>query len=210
MRTQKWALLAIAAAALAACASGPSGRPDPIAITQALAGGYDNSAQWAQMGEAFRASAGVSPVTVRFVLAKAPDLGPAVLYEEWRAADGDKRALRQRVWILRPDGNGVRADRFTLETPDRLLGAGGDAFLSLERSDLKPMGLGCTLSLTLTARDHWNAQTRPGACRPEGAEPVNTRITHMPTGVLYAETRGGDDPGAVSTPFDLRRAPGRR
>jgi hypothetical protein len=212
-RTYAFATLLTVAAlgiGLSGCASSAGGRADPTAIAQAMAGPYDNSAQWAQMGESFRASAGVSPVTVRFVFAKAPALGPAVIYEEWRAHDGDTRPLRQRVWIFRSDGAGVRVDRFGLSQPAQFVGAGGDAFFSITRDDLTPMGLGCGLALTITTPPYWTGQTRPKACRPDGEEPVNTRITSMPTGVLYAETRGDIDPDTVSTPFDLRRAPGRR
>jgi hypothetical protein len=195
---------------LAGCASAPGGRADPAVIVDGLVGGYDNAAQWAQMGETFRASAGISPVSVRFVRAKAPTIGPAVIYEEWRSSDAQARPLRQRIWVLRPDAASVRAERFNLTQPARFFGAGGDAFLALTRADLAPMGVGCALTMALSDRQNWNAETRPGACRPEGQTPVNTRITRMPTGVLYAETRGGDDPATVAAPFDLRRKPGAR
>lgn len=189
----------------AACASSPPARPTPERFVASLAGHYSNAGQWAQMTESFRATAGVVPVDVRFAKVSPGVLGDALVYEEWRAADASKTVLRQRLWSVRPDGQGFRADRYELRNPARFAGAGSDAFIGLTNEDFRPLGAWCALTITFAAVDAWDARTAPGACRPDGREPANARITRAASGLLYAETKGDADPGAVATPFDLRR-----
>lgn len=199
-----WKLVAVALAmAVSACATTPVVSITPQAVLDGVAGEYDNAAQWAQLEPSFRA-APLAPVAVRFVPVRADAVGPFALYEEWRNAE-TAAPLRQRLWILRSDGPAVRIERFRFERPDQVLGAGADAFLTLRKTDLAPLGDGCDLKATSADAAHWDARTDPGGCkRPGATTPLQTRITTMPTGVLYAED-GAEDAGAVLTPFDLRR-----
>lgn len=191
------------ALAVSACATTRTGPSDAEAMAASLAGVYDNAVQWSQLPDSFRASAGLRAVEVRFVTVRPTQLKRVGVYEEWRSAEAGRPILNQRLWLFQPEGQAVRADRFEFTQPNRFIGAGADAFLSLTEADLTPLGPGCALRATLPQAQSWDASTTPRACRAQGSEPIETRVTKVPTGLLYAQSQSDSD--ARATPYDLRR-----
>lgn len=196
-------LAAAMAVAISACATTPVATITPEAVLEGIAGDYDNAAQWAQLEPGFKTGP-LAPVAVRFVPVRADAVGPLALYEEWRNAE-TAAPLRQRLWVLHAAGPGVRVERFRFDRPDQVLGAGADAFLTLRKADLAPLGDGCDLTAASADSINWDARTAPAGCKRPGATmPMHTRITKMPTGVLYAED-SAEDARVVLMPFDLRK-----
>lgn len=199
---------------LGACATAPAG-DELAAYPAALAGAYDNAAQYAAApadlkhppaGPADewidRQSATITPVT-------APTLGPYAVLVDWR---GDGGAARQRLWAFRREAGEVRLDIYDLAPGRAPVGAGA----GLTGADLKGYGPACALHVRPRGPGAWDAQIAPDECRTTGADgqPIglSIRITAMPTGLLYEEAGVRDDgayayriPGAI--PYEFRRTP---
>lgn len=212
---------ALAFATLAACATTPAG-DDLAAYPAALAGRYDNAAQYA----AAPADLKRTPVaddsddwldrqTATFTSVTAPAIGPHVIYVEWRGVDG--AISRQRIWAFRRDEAGaVRLDFYALAQPERYVGAAPEAFAALTAADLIGYGPACGLRVSRTGAGAWDARIDPESCRIVARSSrtmgIDARITVMPTGVLYQEAGILEDgsyafrvPGGA--PYDFRRTP---
>lgn len=206
--------------ALAACASMPAG-DDLAAYPAALVGAYDNAAQYAQAPDDLKrppvadgAYDWIDRQDVTFSSVAVPALGPVVLYAEWRGADG--AVSRQRLWAFRRDGAGVRIDLYSLKDRARLAGADTAVLASLTADDVSGYGPACALAVTSSGRGAWNAQTNTETCHvtSQGAREmtIDTRVTVMPTGVLYQEAGRTEDGDYVfrlpgGAPYDFRRRP---
>ncbi len=207
--------------AIAACATAPAA-DDLAAYPAALVGTYDNAAQYAQAPADLKRREGadrsedwIDQQSVTFATVPAPAFGPHVVYAEWRGADG--AVSRQRLWAFRRDGAGVRLDVYSMRDRARLSGgADASAFTTLTASDVDGHGPACGLAVTSNGRSAWNAQTDPETCHitSQGGRDVaiDTRVTVMPTGVLYQEAGRLEDgayafrmPGGA--PYDFRRRP---
>lgn len=211
----------LAALMLAACATTPTQTEDLSAYPAALAGTYDNSAQFAAAPEDMKRP----PVAddsydwidlqqATFKTVNAPGIGPHVVYLEWRNADG--AISRQRLWSFRRAPEGVRMDFYTLADPAKFAGAQADApvFAALTTADVKGYGPACGLAVTGSGQGAWNAQVTPEECRiiaASGREMgIDARVTVMPTGVLYQEAGRLPDGGYAfrapgGQPYDFRR-----
>jgi hypothetical protein len=211
--------------AACACATAPNAPPlhDYLA---ALAGAYDNSAQY-----------NAAPATLKrtpasdasyewldqqygvFEKIDAPNLGPHALYVEWREGGPDGAITRQRVWLLRTDQNGAaRMDIFAFKSPQDYAGKAqvAGAFGTLTPNDLTGYGPECGLYLTPRGAGAWDGRIEPFQCQvksPSGKSMgLDMRVTIMPTGVLYKEAGILDDetiafsaPGGP--PYEFRRRP---
>lgn len=207
--------------ALAGCATTPSGG-DLGAYPAALVGAYDNAAQFAGAPADFKrppipndAYDWLDAQTVTFRTVSAPALGPNVVYVEWRAAAGDFG--RQELWSFRMDSAGVKLDIHTLgaAAAQRAVGADAATFATITPADMNAGDPACALQVSSAGRGAWNAQTDPDKCHvvlAAGPVAIDTRVTVMPTGVLY-QTSGRLPDGAYvfrtpgGPPYDLRRRP---
>ncbi len=206
---------------LAACATVPAS-DDLATYPAALVGAYDNAAQYAEAPDDLKrpptadaAQDWLDRQAVTFATVSAPALGPAVVYAEWRGADG--AVSHQRLWSFRRDTDGVRIDLYGLKDSAHRAGAGDAAvFAALTANDLTGYGPTCALAVTSSGHGAWNAQTDTETCRAtsrDGREmSVDARVTVMPTGVLYQEVGRDADGGYVfrlpgGPPYDFRRRP---
>lgn len=203
--------LLVSALLLAGCATAPADE-DLSAYAAALAGRYDNAAQYAAAPNDMKdAPSGpeddwIEPQAVSFTVVSAPAVAPAIVYAEWTRPDGS--VSKQRVWALRQAPTGVTLDALEFREPSGFAGKGPEAFATLRSADLKDPIPGCTLAVA-GAAGGWNAQTDPETCKA-GPVGLDIRITVMPTGVLYQE-QGRLPDGSYAfripapAPFEFRR-----
>ena len=193
--------LLLAAAALAACASTPpphgTAAPD---LVRALEGRWDSRVQAERGGEARQG----------LVIARiaAPALGPDVALVEWRDGGPDGPVTRRQVWAFGKESGGAPI----LE----IFAAPG---ASIARTDLAPSepradGPACALVLTARGDGAFDAQSRRETCRAKAADGretgAATRVTLMPTGLLYQEAAQYDDDtfafkSPPGSPYEFRR-----
>lgn len=195
---------ALAFASLAACASTPAG-DDLAAYPAALIGAWSNDAQYAAAPEDLKRPASADgdwldrqTVTV----SAAPPLAGPVVVLDWRDNDG---RVRKEAWRFRHDANRrVLLDILTAPRPAH----------EIWSADSAGYGAACALVVTSSARGAWDARTDVDACKlltSDGREAnLDIRITVMPTGLLYQETKTLPDGSIASrrpggTPYDFRR-----
>ena len=139
------------------CATPRGSDADPLpAVVQGAAGRYDNFIQLARApSEWNRPPAAGNPYDwldgqhAEFVWVEAPQLGPHVMYLEWRAGSDLGPISRQRIWLFRRDASGKtwRMDFYTLKNPPQFAGRSGEAgaFAGLTAADLIGYGDNCAL-----------------------------------------------------------------
>lgn len=184
-----------ACALLAGCATAPAG-DDLSAYPATLTGVWSNAVQYGQAPDDLKhPPAGpeddwLDRQTVTFTPAPAPAPGALALRAEWR---GDADA-RTETWVFRRDDAAVRLE------------------ILAEGAATRP---GCALTVSGSGKGAWNAQTDPERCTVDtarGAAAVDTRVTVMPTGILFQTSAQLPD-GAYTQrrpggpPYDLRRVP---
>jgi hypothetical protein len=214
-------LVVLAALALAACATTPASE-DLYSFPAALAGRYDNAAQYAAAPDDMKRAPvaddrydWIDRQTATFMALPQTGLGAPGVYLQWRGSDG--AISRQRLWTFRKDETGaVRMDFYTLNQPERFIGAGLDAFRNLTAADVTGYGPACGLHVTRSGAAAWDARIDPEECRIVArsgrAMGIGARVTVMPTGVLYQESGVLPD-GAFAfrvpggPPYDFRRLP---
>jgi hypothetical protein len=159
------AILALAAA-LSACAgiggSGsvqapPASAPSSVqTYLDWLEGAWSNQAQYDAAPDALkRAPAPGHPYDwldvqyADFFIVEAPQLGPNVIYLEWRSGAADGPISRQRFWVFHEGLQGAPPgmDFYTLRDPEPFAGRGleAGAFSSVTLDDLIGYPDGCTL-----------------------------------------------------------------
>jgi hypothetical protein len=215
------------ALALCACAA-PGVRPgtdDPLpGMLAALSGEWTNARQFAAAPEALKKAPAIGhPYDwidlqhARFWTVEAPAIGAHVVYLEWRRGDATGALSRQRIWSFRRDAEGrIRMDFFTLKDPSRFAGKAEEpgAFRTLTMDDLIGYGEACGAFVTPRGAGAFDALIEPEVCRivsQSGRKMgIASRITLMPTGLLYEEAGVADDLSYVfkvpgGPPYDFRR-----
>ena len=191
----------LAAAALAACATSapPRGTAGPDLI-RALEGRWDGRVQ-AERGGVARQGLVIARIA-------APALGPDVALVEWRDGGPDGPVARHQVWAFGKDANGAP-----------ILEMFAAPAASIARTDLAPTnpradGPACALALAARGDGAFDAQSRRETCRAKAADGretgAATRITLMPTGLLYQEAAQYDDDtfafkSPSGSPYEFRR-----
>jgi hypothetical protein len=144
---------------LAGCASPPLA-PDPAQpVLAALAGAWDNAAQYAQAPATLKVPPSVDGDWLDlqhavFHAVDAPLLGDRVLYLEWRRGDAGGAISRQRIWSFRTDAGGtLRMDFFAFVDGAPWAGRGAEpgAFATLAPAALRGYDAACALRFTLRA-----------------------------------------------------------
>lgn len=155
------AAVTAAALVLVACARAPVGPgPDPAGqVVAALAGAWDNAAQYAAAADALKVPPSVDGDWLdlqhaAFFRVDAPRIGPAVLYLEWRRGGPAGEVSRQRIWSFRTDADGaLRMDFFAFVDGAPFVGRGAEpgAFAALDRGALRGYDAACALRFSIGA-----------------------------------------------------------
>jgi hypothetical protein len=218
-------LLISALLLMSACASAPKDA-NLDGFLRALEGRFDNSAQFASAPEAMKKPpvAGgdyewIDQQHGIFARVTAPQIGPHVLYVEWRKATASGEISRQRIWSFRTDETGqVRMDYFAFKSPAAFAGKASApaAFAALTPGELIGYGPACALRVTDRGRGAFDARIDREECQITSQSgrtmALEVRLTAMPTGILYEEAGILPD-GAYAfkvpngAPYDLRRLP---
>jgi hypothetical protein len=184
---------------LAGCASTPRASDDLAATADALVGRYSNAAQYEGAPEDFRKppiATGAydwidrETLTVGYTTpTPLPTVTLAVHFEQ---------SQRRELWTFRDSANGIVLD-----------------IRRQSGNTSEPSPPGCTLAVSARGKGAWDARTDPETCKlatPTGVAAVDTRVTVMPTGVLYQTSARLPDGSYVfrtpgGPPYDFRRAP---
>jgi hypothetical protein len=159
MRTAAASTLALVLL-LSACARAPiAPDPDPAArVAAALAGAWDNAAQFAAAPAALKVPPSVEGDWLdlqhaAFFRVDAPRIGPQVIYLEWRRGGPDGGISRQRIWSFRSDADGtLRMDFFAFVDGAQFAGRGAEpgAFATLDRGALRGYDAACALRFVVS------------------------------------------------------------
>ncbi|MFW5816856.1 MAG: CpcT/CpeT family chromophore lyase, partial [Wenzhouxiangella sp.] len=125
-------------------------------LVDALAGSYDNRAQFEAAPEALKVPPSVDGDWLDhqhavFAPVEAPAIGDHVMYLEWRSGGPDGPVSRQRIWSFRRDEVGaVRMDFFAFVDGAPWVGQADQAgaFTQLTLEDLRGYGPDCALRFT--------------------------------------------------------------
>lgn len=198
----------------------------PREAAERINGAYDNAAQIAAADPSLlrppaagRPYAWIDLQHATFHRVEAPQIGPAVLYLEWRSGGPDGAISRQRIWSFRTDADGATVmDFFTIRSPEPFAGRGGEpsAFLSLSPTDLIGYGPACALQMRADPSGDFVAETTAERCRIVArsgrAMGIEARIAVRDGAIEYAEAgvlEGGDYafkvPGAGAYAFRRTR-----
>lgn len=157
---------------LAACAHAPPARDPGAAVVAALAGVWDNAAQFAAAPEALKVPPSVDGDWLdlqhaAFFAVDAPALGDRVLYLEWRRGGPQGAISRQRIWSFRADADGaLRMDFFAFVDGASWAGRGAEpgAFATLGRDALRGYDAACALRFTLAREGGFVGRIGAGEC----------------------------------------------
>jgi hypothetical protein len=148
-----WAALALVSG-LAACSSSPRQSESLPRLVAQSAGDYDNAAQFAAADPALHRKPmpghpydWLDRQHASFRWVSAPNIGPHVLYLEWRNDSRAGSVSRQRLWSFRRDDSGRwRMDFYTLLEPQKFGLQGSEAeFRALTLEQLVGYGASCAL-----------------------------------------------------------------
>lgn len=144
---------------LAAACPCAAGSPDPRdAVVAALAGTWDNRAQYAAAPDSLKVPPAVDSDWLdlqhaRFALVEAPAVGDRVLYLEWRGGGPQGGISRQRIWSFREQDGAVRMDFYAFVDGRPWAGRADEAaaFRQLALDELRGYGPGCALRFARAA-----------------------------------------------------------
>jgi len=215
----------LAAALFAACAPiAPA--PDPTArVVAALAGGWDNSAQYAAAPAALKVPPSVDGDWLdlqhaSFHRVDAPRIGPRVLYLEWRRGGPSGEVSRQRIWSFRTDADGsLRMDFFAFVDGAPWVGRGAEpgAFAALDRDALRGYDAVCALRFAIGADGAFVGRIGSDECSLVAASGrrmgIDATVSLAADGTLAYRESGRLEDGRYafrvppSQPYRFRRAP---
>ena len=151
----------------------PIGDGQAAAVTAALAGVYDNAAQYEAAPEALKVAPSVDGDWLDhqhaiFARVDAPALGKQVLYLEWRSGGPDGPISRQRIWSFRDDADSgqVRMDFYAFVDGQAWAGRAEepDAFVDLEPASLRGYGPDCALRFVRGEQGGWRGAISAEEC----------------------------------------------
>jgi hypothetical protein len=212
--------------ALAACARPRAPEPTPAEqVAAALAGAWDNAAQYAAAPDALKVPPSVDGEWLdlqhaAFFRVDAPRIGPVVLYLEWRRGGPSGEVTRQRIWAFRTDASGtLRMDFFAFVDGTAFVGRGAEpgAFAALDRSALRGYDASCALRFALRAAGAFEGRIGADECTLVAASGrrmgIDATVSLSGDGVLAYREAGRLDDGRYAFrvppggPYLFRRRP---
>lgn len=218
------ALLSIAAL-LAGCVHAPPAADPAARVVRALAGDWDNRAQFDAAPAALKVPPSVDGDWLdlqhaAFHVVDAPLLGDHVLYLEWRRGDAGGAISRQRIWSFRnDDGGALRMDFFAFVDGAPWAGRGAEAgaFATLAPAALRGYDAACALRFTLRADGGFEGRIGADECTLTAASGrrmgIDAEVVQDAGGTLSYRESGRLADGVYafrvppSQPYRFRRLP---